>query len=66
MYDLSGEWDMRIQFLSGEARHSLRFEQAGEALSGTSALNTVLNRYREMHGEMSCRYKRRFAMRVKV
>jgi hypothetical protein len=35
MYDLSGEWDVRIQFLSGEAQHSLRFEQDGEALSGT-------------------------------
>ena len=35
MYDLNGEWDMRIQFLSGEAEHSLRFEQDGEALNGT-------------------------------
>ena len=35
MYDLNGEWDMRIQFLAGEAQHSLRFEQDGEALSGT-------------------------------
>lgn len=35
MYDLNGEWDMRIQFLSGEAQHSLRFEQDGEALTGT-------------------------------
>ena len=26
---------MRIQFLSGEAQHSLRFEQDGEALGGT-------------------------------
>ena len=34
MYDLNGEWDMRIQFLSGEAQHTLRFEQDGEALSG--------------------------------
>ena len=35
MYDLNGEWDMRIQFLSGEARHSLEIEQDGEILSGT-------------------------------
>ena len=35
MYDLNGEWDIRIQFLSGEAQHSLRFEQDGEALTGT-------------------------------
>ena len=34
MYDLNGEWDMRIQFLSGEAQHSLRFEQDGKILSG--------------------------------
>ena len=34
MYDLNGEWDMRIQFLSGEAQHSLRFEQDGDVLSG--------------------------------
>ena len=35
MYDLNGEWDIRIQFLSGETQHSLRFEQDGETLSGT-------------------------------
>ena len=35
MYDLNGEWDVRIQFLSGEAQHSLRFEQGGEVLRGT-------------------------------
>lgn len=35
MYDLNGEWDMRIQFLSGETQHSLRFEQDGDVLSGT-------------------------------
>ena len=34
MYNLNGEWDMRIQFLSGEAQHSLRLEQEGEVLSG--------------------------------
>lgn len=35
MYDLNGEWDVRVQFLSGEAQHSLRFEQDGDILSGT-------------------------------
>ena len=35
MYNLNGEWDMWIQFLSGEARHSLQIEQDGEVLSGT-------------------------------
>ncbi len=35
MYDLNGEWDVQIQFLCGGAQHNLRFEQDGEALSGT-------------------------------
>ena len=35
MYDLNGEWDVQIQFLCGRAQHNLRFEQDGEALSGT-------------------------------
>ena len=35
MYNLNGEWDMRIQFLSGEAQHSLRLEQDGATSSGT-------------------------------
>ena len=35
MYNLNGEWNVRIQFLSGEAQHSLRFEQEGTTLSGT-------------------------------
>ena len=35
MYDLNGEWDIRIQFLCGQAQHNLRFEGDGEALSGT-------------------------------
>ena len=29
MYNLNGEWNVRIQFLSGEAQHSLRFKQEG-------------------------------------
>ena len=35
MYDLNGEWAVQIQFLCGRAQHNLRFEQDGEALSGT-------------------------------
>ena len=35
MYDLNGEWEIRIQFLCGQAQHNLRFEQTGETLSGT-------------------------------
>ena len=35
MYNLNGEWEMRIQFLCGEAQHSLQIEQDGEVLSGT-------------------------------
>ena len=35
MHNLNGEWDIRIQFLCGQAQHNLRFEQTGETLSGT-------------------------------
>lgn len=35
MYDLNGEWDVQILFLCGQTQHNLRFEQDGEALSGT-------------------------------
>jgi hypothetical protein len=65
MYNLNGEWNVRIQFLSGEAQHSLRFEQEGAALSGT---------YRSQYGAKPLqgtvhgngRYRQTFAMRARV
>ncbi|MCZ6678815.1 MAG: hypothetical protein O7E52_16395 [Candidatus Poribacteria bacterium] len=34
MHDLNGDWEIRIQFLLGEAQHRLRVEQEGETLKG--------------------------------
>jgi hypothetical protein len=33
--DLSGEWDVRVQFLHGERKHQLRLQQQGSRLSGS-------------------------------
>ena len=33
--DLSGNWDVRVQFLHGERKHRLRLQQQGSALSGS-------------------------------
>ena len=33
--DLSGNWDVRVQFLHGERKHRLRLQQQGSQLSGS-------------------------------
>jgi D-glucosaminate-6-phosphate ammonia-lyase len=42
MSDLNGSWDIRLDFLQGEARHSAQLELEGEELKG---------RYRSQYGE---------------
>jgi len=46
MNDLTGDWDVRLKFLLGEARHSARLEQEGDALKGW---------YRSQFGEQEVR-----------
>ena len=42
MSDLSGSWEVRLEFLLGEARHAMHLGQEGEELKG---------RYRSQFGE---------------
>ena len=46
MNGLSGEWQVDLRFVRGEARHVVRLEQDGEELSG---------RYRSAFGEHALR-----------
>ena len=46
MSDLSGNWEVQVRFVRGEARHAVQLQQDGEELSG---------RYRSHFGEHEVR-----------
>ena len=46
MGDLSGNWEVQVRFVRGEARHAVQLQQDGEQLSG---------RYRSHFGEHEVR-----------